>query len=117
MKHLVVCLLFCSGVSLATESRLESCLPPGITLSDVVSRGLTVADRLLQLNARCEGNTLLEPGGKEIRLYRLLGCWGNPPSGAQGILDRQRTELEELSRRYTVIEMTCYADGDPRRIP
>lgn len=94
MKHLVVCLLFCSSVSLVTTSRLGSCLPPGVTLSEVVSRGLTVEGRLLQLNARCEGDKLLEPGGKEIRFYHLTGCWGNPPSDAQEILDRQRTELE-----------------------
>ena len=70
----------------------------------------------MQLKARCDNGRLVDDGGKEIRFYPLTGCWGNPPIDAPETLDRQRTELEELSRRYTVIEMTCYTDGDPRRI-
>jgi hypothetical protein len=96
---------------------LEACLPSGVASTDIVSRGLTVEGRLAQLGARCDNGTLVGHSGKEIRFYRLTGCWGNPPTDAQEILDRQRTELEELSRRYLVIEMTCYTDGDPRRIP
>jgi len=109
-----MCLLVCSTAVSAAPP--EPCLPSGIRLTDVVSRGLTVEERLVQLGARCDNGKLLEGSGKEIRFYRLTGCWGNPPSDAQEILDRQRAELEELSRRYTMIEMTCNADGDPRRI-
>jgi len=115
VKRVALCLLVWSS-AWSPAGSLARCLPAGITLADVVSRGLTVEGRLAQLTARCDGGTLVDDGGKEIRFYRLTGCWGNPPTDAQEILGRQRTELEELSRRYTVIEMTCYADGDPRRI-
>jgi hypothetical protein len=110
-----VCLLVCSS-AWSPAAPLAQCLPAGITLADVVSRGLTVEGRLVQLKARCDSGQLVDASGKEIRFYPLKGCWGNPPADAQEILDRQRAELEQLSRRYTVIEMTCSPGGDIRRI-
>lgn len=115
MKRLAVGLFVWSS-AWSPAAPLAQCLPAGITLADVVSRGLTVEGRLVQLQARCDNGTLVEPSGKEIRFYSVTGCWGNPPIDAQEILDRQRAELEELSRRYTVIEMTCSPGGDIRRI-
>jgi hypothetical protein len=116
MKRLAIGLLVWSSASWPTGAPSWDCLPSGVASSGVVSRGLTVADRLADLDARCDGPTLVDRHGREIRFYRLTGCWGNPPADAQEILDNQRRELDELRRRYTVIEMTCSPDGDPRRI-
>ena len=112
---MVTFLFVCLSV-LAVTADLQHCLPAGIGFSDVVSTRLTVEERLTQLNARCEKGKLVDLGGTEIRFYRLIGCWGNPPADYAEILDRQRTELEGLRQRYTVIEMTCNPDGDVRRI-
>jgi hypothetical protein len=105
--------LLCSGVAVASEPDLESCLPPGIALSELVSQGLTVEARLAQLGARCKGDRLVDVSSREIRFYRLTGCWGNPPAGYPRLLERQRVELDELKRQYSVIEISCNPSGQP----
>jgi hypothetical protein len=112
--YAIVCLL-CAEVLPAGASPAR-CLPTGIELSDVVSPRLTVEAKLIELQARCEDSRLVDGDGKEIRFYRLIGCWGNPPADYREILARQRTELEGLKARYTVIEMTCGRGRDIRRI-
>lgn len=72
----------------------------------------TVKERLDRLNARCEAGKLVGEDKKEIRFYKLQDCWGNPPSDYREILDRQQGELEELKKKYTVIEITCNPSGD-----
>ena len=108
--------LSCASVLPAAGASPARCLPAGIELSDAVSPRLTVEGKLMELQARCEQGRLADVDGKEIRFYRLTGCWGNPPADYRERLDRQRTELEGLKARYTVIEMTCGGDRDMRRI-
>ena len=115
--------LIVSGFSFAspTESKVEQCLPPDIHITDVVSiepsedgkpgKSVTVKKRLLQMKARCRGQKLVDVRGREIRFYHLTGCWGNPPADYQEILENQRREIEDLKKRYTVIEMTCNPSG------
>lgn len=107
------------------EKRLELCLPQGIRLTDVVSvqgfsmggndsrvKKITVKQKIMELKARCKRGKLVDGRGREIRFYRLQGCWGNPPADYQEILEHQRRELESLKKRYTVIEMTCNPSGE-----
>ncbi len=103
-----------------------SCLPAGIKPTDVVSaemvssgkggdvvKKVRVTQRLKEMKARCRKGMLVDAAGREIRFHRLVGCWGNPPVDYQEILERQRKELEELRKQYTVIEMTCNPSGLP----
>ncbi len=104
---------------MATPQSLRGpdCLPARINSDDKVSASVTVRQRLIELKAHCRRGKLFDRSGKEIRFYRLAGCWGNPPPGYREILERQRRELEKLKKRYTVIELTCNPDGiDPRTI-
>ena len=105
-----------------TESSVEKCLPPDIQITDVVSvappsedgkpgKPVTVRQRLLQLKARCRGQKLVDARGREIRFYHLTGCWGNPPADYEEILENQRREIQDLKKRYTLIEMTCNPSG------
>lgn len=97
------------------------CLTTGIKCADVVSASrvkpgsqagkVTVEQKLKELKARCKKGKLVDATGKEIRFYRLTGCWGNPPADYQEILKRQNSELESLRKRYRVIEMTCNPSG------
>ena len=122
-------LIFVSAVLLSTlscaASNTDSCLPAGVKPTDVVStqgvrpgaRGdsvktITVAQKLKELRARCRKHKLVDAGGKEIRFYQLIGCWGNPPEDYQEQLERQAKELARLRKRYRVIEMTCNPSGE-----
>lgn len=99
----------------------NGCLPKEIKPADVVSsrlvgsgkvlKKITVEETLIQLKASCKKGKLVDAAGREIRFYRLEGCWGNPPAEYQEILQKQSEELEKLKRRYTVIEMTCNPEG------
>ena len=101
-----------------------ACLPKGITRNDVVSaesvgggrkgaKRVTVEQKLKEIGARCRKGKLVAPNGKAIYFYRLQGCWGNPPADYQEILSTQNKELEQLRKRYYVIEMTCNPFGEP----
>ena len=103
----------------------DSCLPSGIQPTDVVSSHarpgkqdavttITVAQKLKELKARCRKGKLVDAGGREIRFYQMIGCWGNPPEDYQEQLARQDKELARLRKRYRVIEMTCDPSGDLR---
>ena len=126
MSRLVILsvLLFSSCVAKADQSRFAACLPEGIKLGDVVSAQLisscptgsevkrvTVEQTLSDLKAQCKDGKLVDSNGREIRFYKLTGCWGNPPINYQEILERQRREIEDMKKQYTVIEMTCNPDG------
>ena len=117
----VLCLTIASS-----DADLKSCLPGDVSLTDVVSAELnrygsegqqvkkvTVKDKLVGLKARCKKGKLVDAKGREIRFYRLKGCWGNPPADYQEILAEQEKELRELRKLYTVIEMTCNPSGTP----
>jgi len=116
--------LFDSQQSLTSGS--ADCLPAGIKLDDVVDARLanhgqtagitvqrtTVAQKLAALNASCSSdNKLVDGNGREIYLYHLTGCWGNPPYNFQDILKKQNDELKSLKQHYTIIEMTCNPSG------
>lgn len=115
--------LFSSLITGRAAQSLGGCLPKEIRSSDVVSSRLvgsskvvkktTVRERLIQLKASCRKGKLVDAAGKEIRFFRLEGCWGNPPADYQEILQKQSEELEKLRKQYTVIEMTCNPEGVP----
>lgn len=111
------------GLTLLTspERSLQQCLPEDTKLTDVVSASvvkpdansekISVEQTLIAMRAKCKEGKLVDAAGREIRFYRLVGCWGNPPADYQEILARQQEEIEELKKKYTVIEMTCNPDG------
>lgn len=115
--------LFSSLITGRSAQSLSGCLPKDVKSSDVVSSRLvgsskvvkktTVRERLIQLKASCRKGKLVDAAGREIRFFRLEGCWGNPPADYQEILQKQSEELEKLRKRYTVIEMTCNPEGVP----
>ena len=111
-----------------SQTSLAACLPSDIKLSDVVeatSAGVangqpvelhkvTVEQRLRELKATCSSDKkLIDNSGKQIVFYRLTGCWGNPPMGAQEILRKQREEIDKLKQQHIVIELTCNPSGAP----
>jgi hypothetical protein len=69
---------------------------------------------LKELKARCRKGKLVDAGGREIRFYQMIGCWGNPPDDYQQQLAHQDKDLARLRKRYRVIEMTCDPAGDQR---
>jgi len=105
------------------KQSFQKCLPAGITASDVVStrwvrpsntiEKTTVEQKLAELKAKCKSGRIVDSNGREIRFFRLQGCWGNPPVNYQEILEQQDKELQKLKKRYTVIEMTCNPEGAP----
>jgi hypothetical protein len=113
--------LLCLNLLLTAPKQFQTCLPAGIAATDVVSAQLvkssntvkktTVAQKLIELKARCKSGRLVDATGKQIYFYRLEGCWGNPPPDYQEILERQDQELKKLRKRYRVIEMTCNPEG------
>lgn len=100
-----------------------ACLSPDVELETVVSTRQiqtasgsklikeTIKQRLDKLNTRCKSGKMVDGKGREIRFYRLQGCWGNPPQDYQEILDNQARELAELKKKFTVIELTCNPSG------
>lgn len=124
LLKLAAILLSIGFVSVSGYSQSYPCLPPDVT-EDVVVRVVrypvvkkfTVNQTLKDLKAKCSKGRLIDGKKKEIKFYNLVGCWGNPPEDYLEIQQRQRNELAELKRRYTVVEITCNT-GDPlRRIP
>jgi hypothetical protein len=89
-----------------------NCLPPEITLNEVVSYGangqgnVTVQKKLAQLKARCRNRKLVDAKGREIRFHRP-SCWGNPPADYMEIQQRETEELVNLRKTYTVIVFGC----------
>ena len=119
--------LTCLSSGDGTNKEFVSCLPADTNLAEVVSapqsksatgkpsKRVTVRDTLLRLKAHCKKGKLVTASGREIRFYRLVGCWGNPPEDYQEQLKRQSQELQRLRKKYTVVEIPC-AQIDPRQI-
>ena len=112
------------GLTLPARSPC-TCLPNDVKLTDVVAtemrrsakgpneiKKITVEQKLKELNARCSRGKFVDTHGKQIYFYRMIGCWGNPPADYQEILKQQDTELENLRKRYHVVEMTCNPSGE-----
>jgi hypothetical protein len=99
------------------------CLPPDIQTETIVSTTSvesaagnriekeTVKQRLDKMKAGCRAGKLYDGKGREVRFYRLQGCWGNPPQDYREILDNQQKELQELKKKYAVVEITCNPSG------
>jgi hypothetical protein len=127
IQSLIIALML--GVASADErqDRYSACLPPDIRLEEVVSaptpqvdgkatKKITVRETLSRMKARCRKGKLVDSQGREIRFYRLIGCWGNPPEDYQEQLARQERELTQLRKKYVVIEISCYQSGDVKLI-
>lgn len=119
-------LLFLPLFGVTVMSQSYKCLPADVKPDDIVTATsaslgsdrptiskITVAQTLKKMRARCSRGKLVDSRGRQIRFYRLQGCWGNPPFNYLEILDQQRSELVELKKKYTVIEMTCNPGGIP----
>jgi hypothetical protein len=118
-------LLFCGLYPIYGQSSSKyNCLPSNIKPETVAEADLnmnpqskpktvTVKQKLDKLKARCKNGVLRDKNKKEIKFYRLKGCWGNPPADYLEIIENQRKELEELKKKYTVIELTCNPSGIP----
>jgi len=123
----MIALLIFSSSGDGTNKEFVSCVPADTNLEEVVSapqpksptakpsKRVTVRDTLLRLKAHCKKGKLVIASRREIRFYRLVGCWGNPPEDYQEQLKRQSQELERLRKKYTVVEIPC-AQIDPRQI-
>jgi hypothetical protein len=119
-------LLLTACFSGACWAQNYACLPADIHADDIVSikttttrsggtrvERTTVVQKLRSLGARCVRSKLRDNSGREIRFFRLNGCWGNPPADYLEILSQQRKEIDRLKRSFTVIEMTCNRSGGP----
>ena len=122
----VIAIIFIMLFVIVSFGKNYTCMPADIKEDTVVtfvtqtstkgvetSIPVTVKQTLKKMKARCSHGKLLDRKGKQIRFYNLQGCWGTPPPGYQEILEKQRTDLEALKKKYTVIEMTCNASGMP----
>jgi len=108
------------------EDQFAKCLPEGIDVRDVVSaqqsksRGevkvITVGETLVNLKARCKRGKVVDSKLREIRFYRLKGCWGNPPANYLEVLEKQEQELRQLRKKYTVVAVSCNSGRNPRLI-
>ncbi len=107
----------------------QKCLPKEINATEViavetktsssgdpVAKKITVKDKLVAMKARCQKGQLVDAAGREIRFYRLAGCWGNPPADYLEILESQQNAINELKKRYTVIEIPCNIAQAPQVI-
>ena len=127
IETLFVTLLLSLSSPDGITDRFAPCLPKGTELEEVVftakskpavgaaTRNVTIKETLRQLKAHCKKGKLVDGAGREIRFYRLVGCWGNPPEDYQERLARQNQELQRLKKKYTVVEIPC-AQIDPRQI-
>jgi len=115
---LILSSLCCTATSPRTDS-LSKCLAAGITLDSIVanepskldkqapSKNVTVKARLSQLKAHCTRGRLVDGKGRQIRFVTLIGCWGNPPDNYLELLENQNREIQQLKKRYTVIQIPC----------
>jgi len=118
LSPLVLALTLLTPVSGAKTNRFASCLPEGVKLTSEIfeesdgstsakGKPKTVASKLAELSARCKNKKLFTRNGKEIRIVQLIGCWGNPPEDYQEQMNRQRRSIEELRKKYVVIQIPC----------
>jgi hypothetical protein len=118
LPALVLTLTLLTPVSGADTTRLSSCLPEGVKLTNEIfeesdgsttakGKPKTVASKLAELKARCKNSKLVTRNGKEIRIIQLIGCWGNPPEDYQEQLNRQQREIQEFKKKYIVIQIPC----------
>ena len=76
------------------EGPFSGCLPADVKRDEIVDaqvvasssvdrppviNKVTVEQKLTELQASCRDGKLVDGSEREIRFYRLVGCWGNPP--------------------------------------
>jgi hypothetical protein len=122
MKILLVILLLMLSLPTTYQHKQNGehcdCLPEGFQSEDVVvapsattnTKKVTLGKELLRIKAVCRKGQLYAQG-KQVRIYRLAGCWGNPPADYQEILQRQQDELKKLAKEYIVITLPCNPEG------
>ena len=117
---LLVAIFSAMTISVSAASQPYSCLPTGVKTGDIVRvvelssrsgdvrmKTVSVAESLKSIKAKCSKGKLVDSKKKEIKFYRIEGCWGNPPEDYLEIQARQRRELAELKRKNNVIEISC----------
>lgn len=116
LSNFLVASLAILTLAVSARSQTYGCLPSEIKPGDVVRvvtsasgavKKITVRDSLKSLKAKCWKDKLIDGKRKEIRFFRIVGCWGNPPADYLEIQQRQRQELAALKKKYTVIEISC----------
>ena len=118
LPALALMLTLLTTASGSKSQRFSSCLPEGVKLNSEIleesggstsakGRPKTVTSKLAELRARCKNKKLVTRTGKEIRIVQLIGCWGNPPEDYQEQMNRQRRSIEELRKKYVVIQIPC----------
>jgi len=94
------------------ETPLAACLPKGVRADDIVVYGrnkqpdVTVAKTLEKMKVRCRKGKLVDAKTREVRFFRQ-SCWGHPPPDYLDIRRREKAELAELEKKYTVIVFNC----------
>jgi len=94
------------------ETPLAACLPKGVRADDIVVYGrnkqpdVTVAKTLEKMKVRCRKGKLVDAKTREVRFFRQ-SCWGHPPPDYLDIRRREKAELAELEKKYTVIVFGC----------
>lgn len=117
---LLVAIFSSATLRVSAEPQPYSCLSTSIKAGDVVRvvelpsssgdvviKKITVGDSLKSMKAKCSKGKLVDSRKKEIKFFRIEGCWGNPPEDYLEIQARQRRELADLKKKYTVIEISC----------
>lgn len=109
---------------ITSAQKYNKCLPPDVKEDTVIgwdnpvnserpSTPITVRQTLAKLKAKCVCDKLVNSRGKEIRFFQLQGCWGQRPPNAGAIMEKQKADLDELKKKYLVIEITCNPSGVP----
>jgi hypothetical protein len=93
-------------------------LPADVKLDTIADASpnekITVEQRLIRLHAHVDADgTLRDSSGGEIRFFHLRTCWGNPPPNYLELQRQEKHELEELSKEFTVVTITCNPSGLP----
>lgn len=114
------------AMAVSARSQTYKCLPDEVKTTDIVRvvalpsrsnegnvKKISVRETLKQLRAKCVKGKLVDAKRKEIKFFRIEGCWGNPPEDYLEIQARQREALAELKKKYTVVEMSCNTGGRP----
>ena len=92
-----------------------ACLPKDFQLTDIVSyrkkqksedKQITIEDKLVELNAHCKADKLIDSKGKEIRFFKF-SCFGNPPENIDEIVKKEHQILDTLQKKYRVIVIEC----------
>lgn len=123
-RTMIRSLILLSFLTIPAMAQSYKCLPGDIRLDTVAKTDrvatragqekiekTTIVQTLKKLKASCSGAKLVDNKRREIRFYRLQGCWGNPPQDYLEIMDRQRRELIDLKKKFTVVEITCNPSG------